>query len=502
MFYTNLGMSVATKVKSAYEPVIGLETHVQLSTNSKMFCGCGADYRAAPPNSMNCPVCFGMPGALPVVNKMAIEYAMMIGLALGCDIAHTTTFDRKNYNYPDLLKGYQISQMFNPICTNGHLDLDTDPPIRIGINRVHMEEDVAKLIHQDGYALMDANRAGVPLVEIVTEPDFRTPEQVENYISALQSIIRFLGVGRATMEEGSFRCDANVSIRPVGESKFGTKVEVKNMNRISAVGHALRYEIERQIGLLENSEEVQQETRSWEDESQTTMTQRKKESLNDYMYFPEPDLPHIRVSDEWIEAVRSKIPPLPAEHKAQLKKEWGLSAYDAGLLVADVNTLQYFLEAVELASGVVKVQEKQDFAKSVANWVNVEMARLMHDNHITNIYETGIVPQDLARLVHIFKKGELNSNSVKVVINEMFKTKAQPEDIIKSKGLRKVSDVGSLSPVIAKILEANPDPVKDYLAGKEMAVKFLVGQVMKATKGQADALVAEKEIIAQIKKSR
>ena len=217
---------------------------------------------------------------------------------------------------------------------------------------------MAKLIHQDGYALMDANRAGIPLVEIVTEPDFRTPEQVENYISALQSIIRFLGVGRATMEEGSFRCDANVSIRPVGESKFGTKVEVKNMNRISAVGHALRYEIERQIGLLENSEEVQQETRSWEDESQTTMTQRKKESLNDYMYFPEPDLPQVRVSDEWIEAVRSKIPPLPAEHKAQLKKEWGLSAYDASLLVADVNTLQYFLEAVELASGVVKVQGK------------------------------------------------------------------------------------------------------------------------------------------------
>ena len=477
-----------------FEAVIGLETHVQLNTKSKMFSWSGAGYQKASPNTLVDPVSMALPGTLPVVNKRAVESAISIGLALNCDIAEVTKFDRKQYTYPDLMKGYQISQYDEPICTDGWVDLPTEEPCRVGINRVHMEEDVARLIHIDSptggvmHSLLDINRAGVPLMEIVTEPDMRTPEQVEAYITTLQSIIRYLGVGTANMEEGSFRCDANISVRPVGSTKLGEKVEVKNMNRVRAVREAVEHEIERQIAAIGRGEKIVQETRGWMDGEKLTVTQRSKEDAHDYRYFPEPDIPPLRIGRKWVGEVESKMPELPLPKKQRFMSTWGLSDYDASLLI-DTRTLAEYFEAVMESVGGESEREQASFAKETANWLNGEMARLMHENDVHNVNETQVAPSALAILVRKFQKREINNNSAKRVFAEMFNKGADPEEVIQRLGLASVGDTDELTPIIEEVLANNESAVTDYRSGKTNAIRFLMGQVMKATRGRADAQV-------------
>lgn len=474
-----------------YEAVIGLETHVQLNTKSKMFSVSSAAYQSAEPNTIVDPVSLALPGTLPVVNEKAVESAIMIGLALGCEIAEVTKFDRKQYNYPDLLKGYQISQYDEPICFDGKVELPGETPHTVRINRVHMEEDVAKLIHveglngQPGYALMDVNRAGVPLMEIVTEPDLRSAEDVVAYIEALQSIIRYLGVGTANMEEGSFRCDANISVRPKGTDTLGTKVEVKNMNRVSAVARAVEYEISRQIKAIETGERIVQETRGWNDASDKTVVQRSKEEANDYRYFPEPDIPPLEISREWVEDIRVDLPELPAERKHRFMEDFALSEYDARLLTSARSTAEYFEEVIAAASATGS-DSRETVAKEAANWLNGEMSRLMNAESVESPSDSQITPAALATLIDRFVKREINSNTAKQVFEEMWRSGGEPSEIIEEQGLGMVSDSSSLEPVIDKVIGSNHNAVNDYMSGKETAVRFLMGQVMKETKGQAD----------------
>ncbi len=480
------------KTATEFEAVIGLETHVQLNTKSKMFSWSGAGYQKASPNTLVDPVSMALPGTLPVVNKRAVESAIAIGLALNCDIAEVTKFDRKQYTYPDLMKGYQISQYDEPICIDGWLDLPTDDGCRVGINRVHMEEDVARLVHIDAptggvmHSLLDINRAGVPLMEIVTEPDLRTPEQVEAYITTLQSIIRYLGVGTANMEEGSFRCDANISVRPVGSTELGEKVEVKNMNRVRAVREAVEHEAERQVAAIRRGERIVQETRGWLDGEKLTVTQRSKEDAHDYRYFPEPDIPPLHISRSWVSEIESDMPELPLAKKSRFIGAWGLSDYDASLIVESRTSAEYF----ETVMGEVKSESERDqadFAKETANWLNGEMARLMRENDVGNVSETRVDPAALAVLVRKFQKREINNNSAKRVFGEMFHNGADPVETIDRLGLSAVGDVDELTPVIQEVLANNPAAVEDYRSGKTNAIRFLMGQVMKATRGRADA---------------
>lgn len=474
-----------------YEAIIGLETHVQLNTKSKMFSSSSAEYQSAEPNTIVDPVSLALPGTLPVVNEKAVESAIKIGLALGCSIAEVTKFDRKQYNYPDLLKGYQISQFDEPICIEGKVELPGETPRTVRINRVHMEEDVAKLVHveglngQLGYALMDVNRAGVPLMEIVTEPDLRTAEDVVAYIESLQSIIRYLGVGTANMEEGSFRCDANISVRPKGTETLGTKVEVKNMNRVSAVARAVTYEIGRQIKAIETGERIVQETRGWNDGTDKTVVQRSKEEANDYRYFPEPDIPPLEISRDWVDEIRSYLPELPAERKQRFMEEFRLSEYDARLLTAARSTAEFFESVVE-AGNATGADEREVLAKEAANWLNGEMARLMNAESMSDVSKTQVTPGALAGLIDRFNKREINSNTAKQVFEAMWRTGGDPAQIIEERGLGMVSDSSSLEPVVERVIGANPAAVEDYMGGKETAVRFLMGQVMKETKGQAD----------------
>ena len=484
-----------------YEAVIGIETHVQLKTRSKMFGTSSADYQNAEPNTLVDEVSMALPGTLPVVNETAVEYAMMIGMAINCNIARITKFDRKNYTYPDLMKGYQITQMDEPICYEGYVDLPIEDSIRVRINRVHMEEDVARLIHVEGphggtvHSLIDINRAGTPLMEVVTEPDMHTSEQVEAYINNLQHIIRYLGVGTANMEEGSFRCDANVSVRPKGMKELTTKVEVKNMNRVRAVVRAIEYEIERQIAANENGERIIQETRGWDDGKGITVPQRSKEEANDYRYFPEPDIPPLIISEEWIERTQEAMPELPIPRKARFVKEWGLSEYDADLLTVNRSTADYF-ESVCEGVKALSADAKQAFAKAASNWLTGEMARMMNEDELVNMADTKVSPEALATLVEKFRKRELNNNSAKQVFEIMYKKGTIPEKIIEDLGLSVVSGADSLGPIVDEVIANNEKAVNDYLSGKEVALKSLMGQVMKATRGQADPVQAT-EIIKE-----
>lgn len=488
-------MTTATKpgthAATDYEPVIGLETHVQLSTVSKMFSGSSAGYQRQEPNTVVDPTSMALPGTLPVVNKRAVEYAIKIGLALNCKIADVTKFDRKQYMYPDLMKGYQISQYDEPICYDGYIDLPTDPPHRVRINRVHMEEDVARLVHIEAptggpmHSLLDINRAGVPLMEVVTEPDLRTPEQVEAYIGELQTIIQYLGVGTASMEDGSFRCDANVSVRPRGTEEFGEKVEVKNMNRIKAVRDAVEYETKRQVAAIRAGERIVQETRGWLDGDKRTVTQRSKEDAHDYRYFPEPDIPPIRIDDDWLASIRRGMPELAASRKSRFVADYGLSDYDASILVSARPTAEYFEAMLETAPAS-DISERSEFAKEAANWLNGEMARHMSANSIDDINAVGIAPESLATLVGRFQTREINNTSAKVVFQEMLESGADPDRVIEERGLASVGDQDSLTPIVAQVIADNPSAVEDYRGGKETAIRFLMGQVMKATRGTAD----------------
>jgi aspartyl-tRNA(Asn)/glutamyl-tRNA(Gln) amidotransferase subunit B len=485
-----------------YEPVIGLEVHAQLITNSKMYCSCPADYQSAEPNTHVCPVCLGLPGTLPVINREAIKKIIMTGLALNCDIAEQTKFDRKNYPYPDLMKGYQISQFDLPICHDGYLDIDVDGETRrIGIERVHMEEDVAKLFHRneagtgDGYALVDVNRAGVPLMEMVGRPDIRTAEEARQYLISYRSILQYLGVSTGSMEEGSFRCDANVSIRPKGVTEFGTKVEVKNMNSFRAVFKAIEFEIERQAKVLNEGGRIVQETRGWVEARGETISLRSKEEANDYRYFPEPDLPPLTVERSWVAEIAELLPELPTERKARFENNLGLSAYDAAQLTASPKLADYYEAVIE---AYTKTSGASDaVAKTAANWTITELGRLSNDAHVA-IEDSPLTPENLAGLIALIDKQTIGTPQAKTAVESMFITGKSASATVEDLGLAQITDSGAIGDAVKEAIEANPSAVSDYMAGKETAAKFLVGQVMKVTRGKANPSIVSELIIQQL----
>ncbi len=478
-----------------YEAVIGLEVHSQVLTRSKMFCTCAADYQSAEPNTRVCPVCMGMPGVLPVINKAAVEATILTGLALHCSINEHPKFDRKNYPYPDLVKGYQISQYDLPIASGGWLDLEVDGERRrAGITRVHLEEDTAKLLHRtspsgEGYSLVDLNRSGTPLMEIVGEPDLRSADEAWHYLVKLRAIVQYLGVSTGRMEEGSFRCDANVSLRPRGSTELPkSKVEVKNMNSLRAVHRALLFEIERQQGLLDSGERVVQETRGWNDARAVTIGQRSKEQAHDYRYFPEPDLPPLVIGAEWTDELRRHMPELPDARRDRFEDQYGLSRYDARLLTNSKPMADFFEEAVK-SNGSDPLAK----AKPVANWMLGEVSRLLNAGGVEiDSPSMKLRPVHLGEIVDLVESKTVNQTVAKELFEESFRTGASPAKLVREQGRTQISDAGEMTPIIEEAVEGNPQAVADYRAGKETAIKFLVGQVMKATKGRADPnLVAQ-----------
>jgi len=476
-----------------YETIIGLEVHVQLGTKSKMYCRCSTDYANTPPNTHVCPVCLGMPGVLPVINRQAIEYTIMTALALSCTVSEYTKFDRKNYPYPDLMKGYQISQYDAPIGKGGWLTIDLDrQKKRIGITRVHLEEDVAKLIHRPvvgshGYSLMDVNRSGVPLMEIVGEPDLRSPEEARQYLVKLHSILQFIGVSTASMEEGSFRCDANISIRPEGTDKLLAKVEVKNMNSFRAVYRAMEYEAMRQRKAIEDGERLVQETRGWVEEDGKTVSQRSKEYAHDYRYFPEPDLPPLLISRKWVEEVNARLPELPETRRERFISRYALSAYDASLLTASRAMADYFEDC--LKTGKPEGLPLTNRAKMISNWLLGDFSRLLNATN-TDISATRVTPPQLCELLDMMSKGSISGPAAKQVWEEMFATGISAAEIVARQGLTQINKADELESAIDRILKDNPQAVADFKSGKETALKFLVGQMMRATKGRANPQVA------------
>ncbi len=461
-----------------YETIIGMEVHAQLLTRSKMFCGCSADYAGAEPNTHTCPVCVGFPGVLPVINRRAVEFTIMTGLALNCEIPAFTKWDRKNYPYPDLPKGYQISQYDLPLTRNGWLEIEVDDHTRrIGITRAHLEEDTGKLTHVGGASLIDYNRSGVPLMEVVTEPDMRSADEAYAYLVKLRQILRYLGVSTGDMEKGAMRCEANVSLRPVGATEFGTKVEVKNLNSFKSVRLALEYEIQRQARILDEGGQVDQVTMGWDENRGVTVVQRSKEYAHDYRYFPEPDLPPLVVGREWVDEIRARLPELPDARRDRFISQYSLSRYDASVLVADRLVADYYEAAVAAAS--------QAAAKTVANWVTGELFRLMKAAE-TDIEAVRVGPQALAELLALVEDGTLSISAAKTVLGDMFETGRPAAHIVKEKGLRQISDADELGRIVNEVLAANPKPVEEYLGGKEQALRFLVGQVMRATRGKAN----------------
>ena len=472
-----------------YETVIGLEVHVQLDTRSKMFCSCRADYQAAPTNSRVCPVCLGLPGTLPVINRRAVEYTIMTGLALNCRIPEHSKFDRKNYPYPDLMKGYQISQYDLPLAVGGYLDIEEDGLTNhVGIDRVHLEEDVAKLHHFPGehgesYSLVDVNRSGVPLMEVVSAPDLRSPEQARTYLTTLHSILQYLGVSTANMQDGSFRCDANISLRPMGSDVLGTRSEVKNMNSFRAVYLALIHEVERQRRILEDGGQVVQETRGWVEERNATVSQRSKEYAHDYRYFPEPDLPPLVIDPAWVEDIRSRLPELAGQRRQRLEDQYGLPSYDAGLLTGSKAMADYY-EAVT-GDNQLAGEALERFAKSASNWILGDLSRLLNLEH-QDITQTRVSPAHLIQLIGLVDRGVLSTTTAKSVLEETFNRGDMPENIVEEKGYRQIDDASVVESAVAQAIESNPKAVDDFLQGKDTASRFLMGQVMKITRGQAN----------------
>jgi aspartyl-tRNA(Asn)/glutamyl-tRNA(Gln) amidotransferase subunit B len=476
---------MATLSAVDYEVVIGLEVHAQLLTASKMFCRCSADYADAAPNTHNCPICMGMPGVLPVINEQAVEYTVMTALALNCSIPSFSKFDRKNYFYPDLPKGYQISQYDIPLSRNGYLTISLkDGEKRIGIHRVHLEEDTGRLLHRVGpdgkaFSLVDLNRAGVPLMEIVSEPDIRSAEEARLYLQKLRTTLVYLGVSSGRMEEGSLRCDANVSVRPVGETRLGTKTEIKNMNSFRAVQRALEYEAARQIALLQRGETIPQETRGWVEGKGITVSQRSKEQAHDYRYFPEPDLPPLVLSEEWIEGVRAKMPELPDAKRQRFMDDYSLSAYDADILTAERALADYFEQAVAAAQGALPAR-----AKAVANWITGDLARLLNAAG-QDITACLVTPTGLAKLVDLVAEERISGSQAKEVLEKSFASGKQPAEIVETEGIAQISDQGELERMIDEVIAENPKAVEDFRRGKESSVTWLIGQVMKRSAGRA-----------------
>lgn len=460
-----------------YEAVIGLEIHAQLLTDSKAFCGCTTRF-GADPNMHTCPICQGMPGVLPVFNRKALEYTLRMALACHCTINEFSRFARKNYYYPDLPKNYQISQYELPVSEHGWVEIETDEGMRrIGITRIHMEEDAGKLIHDETrpVSYVDLNRTGVPLIEIVSEPDLRSPAEAGAYLRALRSILVYLRICDGNMEEGSFRCDANVSIRPKGADGLGVKTELKNMNSFRYVEKGLQYEIDRQREVLTEGGTVTQETRLFESSTGTTAPMRSKEQAHDYRYFPDPDLLPLRVEPDLVETIRNELPELPAEKKERFVREFGIPAYDAGVLTASRELAAYFEETVEQFPN----------PKSVSNWIMTELMRQLKGEE-DGIASCPVTPSQLADLLKLIDDGTVSGKIAKTVFEEMYARGADASVIIKEKGLVQVSDTGELQGVIETVLDANPDEVAKYLAGKKKLMGFFVGQVMKATKGKAN----------------
>ena len=477
---TQESSSLPAEVLAAYEPVIGLEVHVQLKTRTKAFCACSARF-GDPPNSNTCPVCLGMPGALPVLNKRAVELAVRAALALHLKVRESSRFARKNYFYPDLPKGYQISMYELPLATNGWLEIEHDGQTkRIGITRLHLEDDAAKNLHE-GFpdsakkSYVDYNRGGTPLIEIVSEPDLRSPGEAYAYLTALKQVMLYIEVSDCNMEEGSLRCDANISVRRRGEEKFGVKAEVKNLNSFRYLQRALEYEIERQIGVLESGGKVVQETRLWNVPAGRTEAMRSKEFAHDYRYFPEPDLLPVRVSAAWLEEIARARPELPDAKRKRFVQTYGITAYDAEVLVSTRALADYF-------EGVVRAGAP---AKSAANWIEVELLRQLKDA-AKEITESPVAPADLAALIAKVESGEINAATGKKVFARMFETGKSAAEIIAAEGFAQVSDSGEIERWCREVIEKNPDNVAKYRAGNEGVFKFFVGQVMRASRGQAN----------------
>jgi len=463
-----------------YEVVIGLEVHAELKTDSKIFCGCSTAF-GAEPNTQVCPVCSGFPGMLPVLNEKVVELAIITGLALNSEIPDYCKFDRKNYFYPDLPKAYQISQFDLPVCKGGYLDIELDgEKKRIGITRAHMEEDAGKLVHQGNittttFSLVDLNRSGVPLLEIVSEPDMRSAREARAYMEKLRAILLFAGVSDCKMQEGSLRCDANVSVRPRGETRLGTRAEIKNLNSFRSLERAIEFEARRQIEAIEDGEKIIQETRTWDEDKQATRSMRSKEEAHDYRYFPEPDLPPLMISREWVGELRAAMPELPDTASLRLQESYGLPSYDAEILTLSPESLAFFDKCVELYAQ----------PKTISNWMMGELSRLLNQNNM-EISDCRFGPAELARLLSLIDDGTISGKMAKAIFEEMFDNGKAPDHIIKEKGMTQISDQDTLIKVIDEVIAANPAVVDDFRNGKEKALGFLVGQIMKATKGQAN----------------
>lgn len=460
--------------------VIGLEVHTELKTASKIFCGCTTEF-GGEQNTHVCPVCLGLPGVLPVLNEKVLEFAIRTGLALNCTISPYSKFDRKNYYYPDLPKNFQTSQYDLPICENGYLEIEVGGETkRIGITRVHMEEDAGKLVHagtisNSEYALVDYNRTGVPLLEIVSEPDIRTPEEAKAYLEKIKSILSYIDVSDCKMEEGSLRCDANISLRPIGQEQFGTKAEIKNVNSFKAVQRALEYEVERQTEVLEEGGRIIQETRTWDDSRGVTLSMRNKEQAQDYRYFPEPDLVPIVVDASWVESIRQALPELPEARKQRIMKDHGLSAYDAEVITAARPMADYYDALV--AAGAE--------AKAAANWLMGEVSKHLNSCSL-DIRSCPVPPASLAEMIALIDKGTISGKIAKTVFESMWNEGKTATVIIKEQGLVQMSDEGELGGIVEAVIAAHPQSVADFKAGKEKAIGFLVGQIMRQTKGRAN----------------
>lgn len=461
-----------------YETVIGLEVHVELATKTKIFCGCSTAFGGAP-NTHTCPVCTGMPGSLPVLNKKVVEYAAAVGLATNCNITKDCKFDRKNYFYPDNPQNYQISQLYLPICRDGHIDIEledgTVKPVRI--HEIHMEEDAGKLVHDDwsGESLVDFNRSGVPLIEIVSEPDMRSAKEVIAYLEKLRLIIQYLGASDCKLQEGSMRADVNLSVREVGTAEFGTRTETKNLNSFSAIERAIEAEKNRQIDLIESGEKVVQETRRWNDDKEYSYAMRSKEDAQDYRYFPDPDLVPIHISDEWLEEIRSRQPEFKTEKMKRYKEEYGIPDYDIEILTDSKKLADIFEQTTAICNN----------PKKVSNWLMVETMRIIKEKSM-DVSDISFSPANLAALIKLTDDGSINSSVAKEVFEKIFDEDIDPVKYVEENGLKQVNDEGALKKTVEDVIAANPQSVEDYRSGKEKAIGFLVGQTMKAMKGKAN----------------
>ena len=474
-----------------YEVVIGLEVHAELSTKTKIFCSCPTEFGGLP-NTHTCPICMAMPGTLPVLNEKVVEYAVKAGLATNCEIARDSKNDRKNYFYPDLPKSYQISQFDKPLCKNGYVEIDTkNGKKKIRITRIHIEEDAGKLNHDEfgGGSLVDLNRAGVPLIETVSEPDISSAEEAEAYLRKLKSIFEYIEVSDCKMQEGSLRADVNVSVRKKGAKEFGTRTEMKNMNSFRSIVRAIDYEAERQIEVLEEGEKIDQETLRWDDVSGKTFSMRDKEDAQDYRYFPDPDLVAIKLSEEYIENIKKGLPELPESRKQRYLEEYKLSEKDANLITSSKYLSDLFEEASKVCNN----------PKAVNNWIISDISRILNETEMDPI-EIPFDSKQLGKLVVLIDKGTISSSIGKKVLTELFENPRDPEEIIKEKGWIQISDEGAIKEVVLKILEANPQSIADYKGGKDKALGFLVGQAMRETKGKANPQMLNKMFLEELNK--